>query len=216
MNGASYNGVDGFGLATATVTGTDSQSLADVANVSFVGGDVEGGLNISFGNGVIFTVESADTGMETDLGIIKSDGSETQVERGLDVVGTINGVAATGTGQLLVAANGDDSEGLRINVEGGPLGKRGSISFVRGIADQLDQVLQNLLNNNLTNKESALQTELSEIGVARVALDDRIESFRTRLEKQFLFNDILVQQLNTTQDFLKQQFEVLAAAITKK
>ncbi len=153
--------------------------------------------------------------MGATLGIQASDGSENEVIKGLDVAGTINGKAATGTGQTLVGAEGDASEGLRVSVSGGPVGKRGSVEFVRGIADQLDRLLDNVLTGSLKNKEDAMQRELSQIAEERTELNDRIDIFRTRLEKQFAYNDILVQQLDSTRDYLETQFEILNASLSR-
>jgi len=217
INGTVYSGADGFGLSTGLYVGVDEiVDLTADLNVSFEGGESGGNLNIDFGNSVTFTVDIAEAAMAADLGIVTSDGSETSVIKGLDVIGTINGVAATGTGQLLVGASGDDSEDLRMEILGGPLGKRGSVSFVRGIADRLDSLLENLLSGSLNNKTLALQKDLAEIAEERTALDTRIDAFRARLEKQFLRNDIIVSQLNSTGDFLKSQFEILNSIYSNK
>jgi len=215
--GTVYNGADGFGLPTGQELGSDAGTdLSAVVSVTFEGGETGGNLKIDFGNSVSFTVAEAEDAMAADLGIAVSDGTETDVIKGLDVVGTINGVAGTGTGQLLVGASGDDSEDLRMEILGGPLGKRGSVSFVRGIADRLDSLLENLLSGSLNNKTLSLQKDLTEISEERTALDTRIDAFRARLEKQFLRNDIIVSQLNSTGDFLKSQFEVLNAIYSNK
>ena len=215
--GTVYNGADGFGLPTGQELGVEAEAdYAAAVSVTFEGGETSGNLKIDFGNSATFTVTEAETAMAVDLGIAVSDGTETDVIKGLDVVGTINGVAAKGTGQLLVGASNDDSEGLRMEVNGGPLGKRGNVSFVRGIADRLDSLLENLLSGSLNNKTVSLQKDLAEIAEERTALNTRIDSFRARLEKQFLRNDIIVSQLNSTQDYLKTQFEVLNAIYSNK
>jgi len=217
INGTVYNGADGFGLNTSAYTGLDTVvDLTAALSVSFEGGAEAGNLKFDFGNSVTFTVVEAEAPMAADLGIAVSDGSETDVINGLDVVGTINGVLGAGTGQLLVGADGDQSDGLRVEVIGGPIGKRGMVSFVRGIADQLDSLLNNLLGGSLSNKSAALQQELTEIAEERVALNTRIDAFRARLEKQFLRNDIIVSQLNSTQDFLTSQFEILNSIYSNK
>ncbi|MEC8428018.1 MAG: hypothetical protein VXZ35_06295, partial [Pseudomonadota bacterium] len=213
--GVSNSGSDGFGLSLQTVNGVDQQTLANSAQVTFEGGNANGNFKFDFGNGQTFTIETAEANMGPTLGIEASDGSEDDVIKGLDVAGTINGKAATGTGQTLVGAEGDVSEGLRVSVSGGPVGKRGSVEFVRGIADQLDRLLDNVLTGSLKNKEDSMQRELSQIAEERTELNDRIDIFRTRLEKQFTYNDILVQQLDSTRDYLETQFEILNASLSR-
>ena len=55
---------------------------------------------------------------------------------GVDVAGSIGGVAATGSGQSLTGGQGGDAEGLKIEVSGGATGSRGTISFCQGYALQ--------------------------------------------------------------------------------
>lgn len=214
--GTSYSGSDGFGLTLETAAGVDQETLAGNATVTFEGGNANGNIKIDFGNGQTFTVASAEAGLESTLGIKQSDGSETDVATGLDVAGTINGVAAVGTGQVLVGSEGDDSAGIRLTVAGGPVGKRGSVEFVRGIADQLDRLLDATLTGAIKTKEDAMQQELTKISEERTELDDRIETFRARLAQQFTFNDILIQQLDSTRDYLETQFEILNASLARK
>lgn len=216
LAGTVYSGTDGFGLAPQTVTGVDQETLADNVSVSFEGGNSGGNFRIDFGNGQTFTIESADAGLASTLGINESDGTESAVQTGLDVAGTINGVAATGNGQVLVGASDDDSRGIRLSVAGGPIGQRGSVEFIRGIADQLDRLLSATLNGSIRTREEALQQELTEISEERVALDERIETFRARLAQQFTFNDILIQQLDGTRDFLETQFDILNASLSRR
>src|SRR5690606_33199312 len=67
-------------------------------------------------------------------------GSVTTGTDGVDVVGTIGGAAATGSGQFLSAAKGSDAEGLKIEIVGGAIGNRGRIDFSQGYADRLSQL----------------------------------------------------------------------------
>lgn len=211
-----YTGIDGFGVSAQSASGVDAVTLADQASVTYEGGIDKGGFKISFGNSATFTVETAEGPMKDNLGIAESDGKEGALVKGLDVAGTINGVAALGSGRVLTGATGNAAAGFRIEIEGGPLGKRGTASFVRGIADQMDRLLDNLLSNAIKNKETSLSAELTKITEEKQSLTDRIEVFRARLERQFTYNDILVKQLNSTQDYLKTQFEVLNATLTRK
>ncbi|MDD5611816.1 MAG: flagellar filament capping protein FliD, partial [Gallionella sp.] len=63
---------------------------------------------------------------------------------GQDVAGTINGTAATGFGQLLMASGGD-ANGLSVMVNGGALGSRGTISYAQGYAYQLNNTATSVL-----------------------------------------------------------------------
>jgi flagellar hook-associated protein 2 len=68
----------------------------------------------------------------------------------------------------------------------------------------------------ITGREKALERDMEGIQEDRDRLDARLEAQEQRLKAKFLFNDLIVSQLKTTEDFLTQQFEILAAGITGK
>jgi flagellar hook-associated protein 2 len=102
---------------------------------------------------------------------------------------------ATGSGQILTAADGDDSEGLKVKIEGAAIGDRGKVTYIEGIAEQLVDKLNSFLEFK---------------GIIGSKLDERVETLRSRLARQFTAADILVGQLNSTRDFLKSQLDALA------
>ncbi len=209
----SEGALDGFGHNSGLVRGQDLTQVT----VTYDGGTAGGSFTIDFGNDVSFYVQSPNTFAADSLGLEETSDASFSNAVGLNVQGTIDGETALGTGQRLTAATGSDAEGLRLDVTGGNLGYRGTVNFNRGIAEQLESYLEDLLDSTggLGIKQTGLQEELAEISEERVALDDRIEQFQARLAQQFSFNDSIIQQLNTTQDFLKQQFDILAAALKR-
>lgn len=109
----------------------------------------------------------------------------------------------------------DKASGLRVKVIGGGVGERGSVTYVQGFADRLEDILGRFLNGErslISVKENALKSEKTEVGEDRKRLDTRVEAFETRLKLQFQANDAVIQKLKTTQDFIKQQFEAMANA----
>ena len=60
------------------------------------------------------------------------------------------------------------------------------------------------------SKEEGLNANLAAIALERTKLDERVETLRSRLARQFTAADILVGQLNSTRDFLKSQLDALA------
>jgi len=163
----------------------------------------------TFGSDSKVSFTAVDINTLTALGIDAIAGVD-----GVNVEGTINGVAATGNGQLLTAATGDDSEGLVVKVEGVSTGSRGSVTFIEGVGDQLVDKLNSFLEFEgiIGAKETGLNDQLVEIAKEREQLDFRVENLRTRLAKQFTAADILVSQLNSTQDFLKSQLAALSGS----
>jgi len=193
--------------------GTENGTDGVTATVSYDGGNGGGGLRIDFGNSASFRLSDADSAMASTLGIKSSDGSATQVAKGTDVVGTINGVFGVGSGQSLVGAEGTDAYGLELKVDGDALGKRGTVNFNLGVAEQAERFLTILLSEGgaLSDKSSGFQTSLETITNDKAELESRMDVRRSALSRQFSYYDILVAQLNSSADFLKANFDALNA-----
>lgn len=163
-------------------------------------------------NGYV-SFDAVDTNTLAELGIGLGSGNA-----GLDVAGTINGVAATGSGQYLTAADGDDSESIRIQVTGGTTGDRGTVSYIEGVGEQMVDLINGFLGANgvITAKNERLNAQLAEISQERVDLEQRITSLNDRLVRQFTAADIIIAQLNSTQDFIAQQLEAIVASNKKE
>ena len=80
-----------------------------------------------------------------------------------------------------------------------------------GFATQLRDLISNYTGSSgvITSRENSLKSELSRIANDRVALDLKIEKLQLRLTSQFATMDAIVAQMNSTQSFVKQQFESL-------
>jgi flagellar hook-associated protein 2 len=132
---------------------------------------------------------------------------------GLDVAGTINGVAAIGAGQTLTGAFGDASQGLKINIADGALGARGTINFTLGFASQL-----NTFTTNLLSSTGAISTKTDGINTSIDRLNDKMDAENTRLTKleasyraQYTALDTLISSMNATSSYLTQQIAQFTA-----
>ncbi|EAT12538.1 flagellar filament capping protein FliD [Bermanella marisrubri] len=155
------------------------------------------------------------------IGIISaSTGASSEV-----LINDINAAASTvfgfvqgrGDGEAGKAKVGDvdDASGLRIKVTGGALGERGSVSYVTGIADRLKDILQGFLDPEgglLDTKFDTLDKQQEQLDEDRESFEARISAQEARLKSQFLYNDSIIATLKTTENYLKQQFEAMAAA----
>lgn len=124
---------------------------------------------------------------------------------GLNVIGTIGGVTATGSGQFLTGTG--NASGLKIQVVGGATGNRGSIAYTQGIAKQIDELLDDYLasDGGLEERTTILNDRIDKINDDRLVLNDRLERYQARLVAQFTALDQLVANLKNTSDFLTQQ-----------
>ena len=166
--------------------------------------------------GVSVTVEyDVNTG---GFGIISgSTGSSSRVLVS-DLTGNAAGIFGFNTGAGALGRSGtnavgtaDAAAGLRLQITGGALGERGSVSYIKGIAERLDTLLEGYLGASglFAARTNALNLELQGIAQKRVQLEERIARSEERLRTSFLANDKIISQLNSTSDFLKSQLTML-------
>jgi len=128
---------------------------------------------------------------------------------GVDVAGTIGGLAATGAGQLLTGSG--SASGLVLSITGDALGDRGSVDFKRGYAEQLSSYVSSLLASDgfFRTTTASIEDRLEGIADDRNRLADRLTSVEARLRAQFGALDVLISQLQNTSSFLTQQLASL-------
>lgn len=134
------------------------------------------------------------------------------VTDGVDVAGSIGGVAASGSGQTLTGAG--DATGLKLGITGGSTGDRGSVSFARGYADLLDRLVGRMLENDglLDGRMDGLNASIKELGARREALTRRLEMIEKRYRAQFTALDAMIASMTQTSTYLQQQLANLPRA----
>lgn len=149
---------------------------------------------------------TVDTNTTNDMGLSVGVGTA-----GVDVAGTIGGVAALVSGNVLTGAPGSGAEGLRLQINGGAIGPRGTVEFSRGVGYQLDALLTNFLQDDgiLDARTDGIEERASEIEEAQERLDRRMEILETSLRARFTVLDTLLSQLQNTSSFLTQQLAAL-------
>ncbi|MBV1910144.1 MAG: flagellar filament capping protein FliD [Kangiellaceae bacterium] len=80
-----------------------------------------------------------------------------------------------------------------------------------GFATELRELISNYTGSGgvITSRETSLNAQLNRIDDDRINLALRIEKLEFRLIKQFSAMDAIVAQLNSTQSYIKQQFDNL-------
>ena len=149
-----------------------------------------------------FGIISGSTGASSSVKMVDVPGPTSAI------FGFINGQADGQTGK---AQEGqiDPSSGVRLKITGGALGDRGSVTYISGFADQLNANLLSLLDNKsglIITKQNALDNEMLKLEEKKERLDTRMSAQEARLKSQFLYNDAIVSKLNSTSDFITQQF----------
>ncbi|KHK49650.1 flagellar hook protein FliD [Ralstonia sp. A12] len=130
---------------------------------------------------------------------------------GRDVQGTINGVAATGSGQNLHGANGSAAEGLTVQVMGGALGDRGSVTVQRGYAAQLHTVSTNLLADKgmVQNATDAINSSLTTLSSRMTQMQRQLDAKQALYYAQFNALSKVVAGMTNTSNYLTQQLAIL-------
>jgi flagellar hook-associated protein 2 len=132
---------------------------------------------------------------------------------GLDVEGTINGEAATGTGQTLVGKEGNETtEGLklRITLSQDQLvsGTDGTITITKGIAAKLDDLIDSLTATGdgvLDRKITSTQNQITLLTERIAEYDARLDVRRQSLYTQFYEMETLLSSLNSQSTYLSNQ-----------
>lgn len=129
----------------------------------------------------------------------------------VDAIGTINGVAATGKNTTLTGATGNASEGLSVKVSGGATGDRGTVTFTRGYASQLDSLITRLLKSDgvLAAKTDGMQSSMARLDKQTDALNIRLTATEKRIRAQYTRLDSVISSMQSTSTFLTQQITAL-------
>ncbi|MEH6616215.1 MAG: flagellar filament capping protein FliD [Porticoccus sp.] len=159
-----------------------------------------------YGSASKVEVIAIDTNTTAELGFSIATGTN-----GLNVAGTIGGVAASGAGQTLSGALGSDAEGLALLIDGGTTGDRGTVDFSQGIAYQVNLMVTSFLESDgiLDSRTDGLQDRIDDIGDQREVLSRRMESIEARYRAKFNALDMLLSRLQGTSNFLTQQLSSL-------
>lgn len=100
---------------------------------------------------------------------------------GTDVQGTINGEAATGSGQFLLGkADNATTEGLQIQYTGSATGAIGKLKVTKGVGSMLLDIVDSLTNTTnglFTTSNTGLDSQINE-------MTDQIKSMQTRISER--------------------------------
>ena len=130
---------------------------------------------------------------------------DTNEYTGQDVAGTINGLAATGTGQVLVGSEGS-ADGLTLIVTADSTIASASVTVSAGLGQRLGErftTLTDIENGSIAQKENGLTASIASIGEQIAAVDERLAVRREGLLREFRTMETLIGSLQTQQGFLE-------------
>ena len=169
------------------------------------------GVTVSHTGGVL-TVNSTSYGSGSTVGAASGSaaaglfGSPTS-SSGTDVAGTINGVAAVGSGQSLVSTGG-----LRLILASAATGALGSVSFTRGYGALLRQTVSPLTDAGgpIAARTVGLNASIKRNNAQQDSFNNRMVALEARYRSQFSSLDAMLSGLASTSSFLTQQISRLS------
>ncbi len=182
------NGASAFSSLGSTVTVTQSAGVLKITSNRYGSSSA---ANITGGNG------------QANLNF----GGTAVVSNGVDTTGTINGVAAIGSGQYLTGATGDASQGLQIKISGGTTGARGTVNYSQGYAYQFNSLATSMLGSNgvISSSTAGISASIQRLNIDQQAWAARLTVIEARYRAQFTALDTMISSMNTTSSFLTQQ-----------
>ena len=166
-----------------------------------------------------FTIESRQYGSSSTVAVTDIGGSAADLGLsagiatvGINVAGTVDGVAAFGTGNVLLPALGQPSESMALII--GENATSSTVNFSRGFGGQLEQLIEQFLDNTgvIELRENSLNDKLESLDEDQTSLDRRIESYQERLTSQFIAMEAIVRSLQDSSSFLESTLENLLNA----
>lgn len=134
---------------------------------------------------------------------------------GSDVVGTIGGVAAVGSGQMLTGGTSSPAQGLALKITGTATGDRGAVSFSKGYSAHFSSVVDGFLGSKglIASKNDGINQSIKNVDRQIDKLNERLEATEKRYLAQFTQLDTMMSSMTQTSSFLTQQLAQLAKNI---
>ncbi len=125
---------------------------------------------------------------------------------GLDVAGTINGLSATGSGQVLTSTAGD-SQGLSVSIAGGTLGSRGTVSYSQGLSSLFSSQITSMLGTSgaISSETNLFNSNIKDVQSQIDALNAQIAVDQANLTNQYAQLDAMLGTMNQLSSYLTQQ-----------
>ncbi|EXJ13416.1 flagellar filament capping protein FliD [Imhoffiella purpurea] len=156
-----------------------------------------------------FSFVSRSTGLDSDVDFteVGADIGKLGIEdvltgtSGVNVAGTINGVAGFGAGNVLLPNLDSDAYGLNLSVKPGAKAQgQFDFSFTRGFAGELSKLIDELAGSSglISVREENVQSQLDALGEDQTRLDARMDKVSARLTAQFIAMESILDSLDST------------------
>jgi flagellar hook-associated protein 2 len=143
-------------------------------------------------------------------------GGDQTVNNGVDVAGTINGEAATGSGQVLTGDSGNNNvDGLVVKYTGTDENLDvGNVKLTIGAAELFSRVLYNITDSYdgyVAFKENSLQDNIDRLQTRMDDMEARLNQKQESMINQFVAMETFISQIQTQSQWLSQQINQLSS-----
>ncbi len=132
---------------------------------------------------------------------------------GVNVAGTINGEACTGSGRYLTGVSGNaTTDGLMIKVDATTAGSYGAVKVSQGIATRLQRYVETVLDEDSGSVAIATQgieNDIESLDDEIVRMEDSIASYLTKLRSELLAMETAIAQAESMQTYITNQLKGL-------
>jgi len=178
---------------------TDTQSdVAAGLNAAFANAGLSLGATVT-GNGI--QINSIAYGKNATFNVAW-DGTDFSTFSGTDVAGTINGVAATGTGQqLMVPPTTPGTGGLALEITGTATGDLGTFTYNPGIAQRVSSLMTQATdptNGSITTAQNNLNTQITSYNQEISDMEDQLTQYQTNLQNEYTNMETVIAGLKAT------------------
>lgn len=143
----------------------------------------------------------------SDVGV-----SAAQTTAGTDIAGSIDGVAATGIGNILTVPPDADSDaaGLSVQVNSATTGDIGTIEYAPGLAQALSSLFTEMSDSQtgqLVQAQTTAKNQAKDLQTQIDAWTDRLENYRATISAKFTAMESSLASLKTQQSALASFFD---------
>ena len=208
MTDATYTSASSMAAALqAQINGTTAFSNIG-ASIS-VTADGTGKLNfVSNRYGGASSVALSGTAASTLLG-----GGTGTSTTGVDMVATLNGASALTSGQYILGPLNTPQSGLKLQILGGTTGARGTVTYTKGVAYQLNQLINNLTGANglITTRTNGLNSSIKQLETQKSQMQAHLSMLQKQYQATYTALDTTMATLNSTSSYLTGQLSSIAA-----
>lgn len=158
-----------------------------------------------YGAGNSFTISQANNLLWT--------GGDQTTDDGVDVSGTINGEAATGSGQVLTGNSDEENiDGLIVKYTGTTTGEIGTIKLVLGVAELFDRTLFNITDKfegYVAFKQDSLQDQIQQTTKQIEEMEERLDKKMEKMINRFITMEVALSKLQNQSNWLSGQINAI-------